>query len=589
MRRNMLLLAGVFLLSASTAARAFQVNPSAAGDQEVTSVAVDGSGNVIVVWNESQGGIDSPDIFARRYDSAGAAIGVPFRVNPDATGPQRGGAVSAAADGTFVVAWEEDRPVPADTQPSSIRALRFDSLGVPVGTAFTVNTYTPSYQSYPAVAHDGSGNFTIAWTSDGQDGSGTGVFAQRFANTGAPMGPEFQVNTYTTSNQSPNQAPAIAAAPDGTVIIAWYSAGQDDGDISVSGGGVYAQRYDAGGAALGTEFRVNQATDGGQGVNGIAVATDSLGDFVVAWNQTQNGARQFLPGGDIAARRFDNSGTPLAGDFIVNSNLPQQQYHPAIAMDGAGNFLISYVAQDSDGPGVEAQSFRFDGTRIGGEFLMNTDPRGDQDGVVAAGSPDGHFVVVWDGDDGDQSGVFARRFNTAVPSCPALPQAACLGAERSILQLSQSGGGRLSWKWKGGPAFDQGNIGNPVGGLTAFAFCVYRTHGATTDLLVNASIDAAGTCGLVPCWQVSRTEKTFTYRDKAATANGLTQIQLRGGPAGHGKLSVAGKGPSLGLSLPVGPFSNVTAQMINGNGDCWQAGFDAAKVDSAQLFSAAAH
>jgi hypothetical protein len=585
--RNTILLAGVFLLFPSAAALGFQVNTSTAGEQQVTSVAVDAAGDFIIVWDDYDGGGDDPEVMARRYDTAGTPIGAPFRVNPDAAGAQRDGAVSAAPDGGFVVAWRESAPVPPDTNGTSIRARRYDSVGVPAGTAFTVNTYAPGDQTYPAIAHDASGNFTIAWVSDGQDGDGTGVFAQRFDAAGTPVGAEFQVNTYTAANQSPNQAPAIAAAPDGTVIIVWYSAGQDDGNVSVSGGGVYAQRYDSSGAALGPEFRVNEMTAGAQGVNGIDVATDALGNFVVAWNESQEGLVQYLPGGNVAARRFDNSGTPLGGDFIVNSKIPQQQYLPAIAMDGAGNFLVSYVGQDRQGKGILAQSFRSDGTRIGDEIRINIDANGDQDWDVAAGNPNGQFLVAWDGDDGDQSGVFARRFNTAMPSCPALPQAGCLDAGRSVLQLGQSGGGTLLWKWKGGPAFDEGDLGNPASGLTAFAFCVYRDDGMTTDLLVDAPIDAAGTCGGRPCWKSSRTQKTFTYKDKAGTASGLTKMRLRSGPAGHGKISVKGGGPSLGLSLPVGSFSSVTAQMRNGNGECWQAEYDAARVNSARLFTAA--
>jgi hypothetical protein len=264
-------------------------------------------------------------------------------------------------------------------------------------------------------------------------------------------------------------------------------------------------------------------------------------------------------------------------------------------MDAAGNFLVSYVGQDNGGSavrpngggkGVLAQSFRSDGTRIGGEFHINPFPAGDQDGDVAAADPAGDFVVAWDAGDGDKSGVFARRFDTATPSCPASPQSGCLDAGRSELKLGQSAGGSLLWQWKGGPAFDKETIGNPVAGLTAFAICVYRANGPTTDLLVDASVDAAGVCNLRPCWTSSRTENTVSFKDKTGAANGITHIQLRGAPLGRGRISVKGSGPSLGLSLPVGPFSNVTAQIINGNGDCWQSDYDAARVNSPQLFSA---
>ena len=45
---------------------------------------------------------------------------------------------------------------------------------------FQVNTFTTGNQSHPAVAMDRKGNFVITWVSSGQDGSGHGVFAKLF-------------------------------------------------------------------------------------------------------------------------------------------------------------------------------------------------------------------------------------------------------------------------------------------------------------------------------------------------------------------------------------------------------------------------
>ena len=39
------------------------------------------------------------------------------------------------------------------------------------------------------------GDFVIAWMSYLQDGSGHGVYAQRYNASGVPQGPEFRVNT----------------------------------------------------------------------------------------------------------------------------------------------------------------------------------------------------------------------------------------------------------------------------------------------------------------------------------------------------------------------------------------------------------
>jgi hypothetical protein len=78
------------------------------------------------------------------------------------------------------------------------------------------------------------GGFVIAWHSQGQDGSGNGVYAQRYNAMGVPQGGEFRVNTFTTSGQL---LPRAAMDADGDFLITWNSEGQDG-----SGYGVYARR-----------------------------------------------------------------------------------------------------------------------------------------------------------------------------------------------------------------------------------------------------------------------------------------------------------------------------------------------------------
>ena len=41
------------------------------------------------------------------------------------------------------------------------------------------------------------GGFVVTWTSDGQDGSGYGIYGQRYAADGTAVGSEFRVNTFT--------------------------------------------------------------------------------------------------------------------------------------------------------------------------------------------------------------------------------------------------------------------------------------------------------------------------------------------------------------------------------------------------------
>ena len=85
------------------------------------------------------------------------------------------------------------------------------------------------------MAADASGNFVVTWQGQGSDYDVVGVFGQRYDSSGAPLGPEFRVNTYTTSFQ---RYPSVAAAGSGDFVVVWQSLDQDG-----SGEGIFGERY----------------------------------------------------------------------------------------------------------------------------------------------------------------------------------------------------------------------------------------------------------------------------------------------------------------------------------------------------------
>jgi len=150
-----------------------------------------------------------------------------------------------------------------------------------VGDEFQVNTHTTYDQNMPSIATLIDGGFVIAWQSNAQDGNGYqgyGIYAQRYDASGNAVGGEFLVNTYTTSQQ---KYPSITALIDGGFVIAWQSYAQD-GDID----GIFAQRYDSEGNPLGTVTLINEVTgttadDILNGTTGIDEISTGLGADVV--------------------------------------------------------------------------------------------------------------------------------------------------------------------------------------------------------------------------------------------------------------------------------------------------------------------
>ncbi len=239
--------------------------------------------------------------------------------------------------------------------------------GAPVGSEFQVNTYTTSVQGYggPTVAMDQDGSFVVVWVSVGSagtDSDSVSVQGQRYSSDGNKLGAEFQVNTYTTSAQGYG-GPAVAMDQDGDFVVAWASrgsAGTDSDRDSVQG-----QRYSSDGSRAGAEFQVNTYTTHDQGDYGPAIAMDQDGSFVVVWF-SGGSAGTDSDNGSVQGQLYDSDGNPIGAEFQVNTYTTNTQggegAGPAVAMDQEGDFVVvweSFGSAGSDSSGLSVQGQRF--------------------------------------------------------------------------------------------------------------------------------------------------------------------------------------------------------------------------------------
>ena len=74
-------------------------------------------------------------------------------------------------------------PVAVGTQISASAKYRVNTT-----TANAQTTATNTRNSHDAVGLDANGNYVVVWTSGSQDGSGAGVYAQRYNAPGVPVG-----------------------------------------------------------------------------------------------------------------------------------------------------------------------------------------------------------------------------------------------------------------------------------------------------------------------------------------------------------------------------------------------------------------
>ncbi|MEM8933282.1 MAG: SdrD B-like domain-containing protein, partial [Acidobacteriota bacterium] len=394
-----------------------QVNAYTTGNQWFPSTSVLTNGDFVIVWQtdgSDNGDSSGSSVQGRRYTADGTPIGGQFLVNTYTTGSQERPAVASRPDGGFVVLWESDGSDGTDTAGSSIQGQRFDADGALLGAAFQVNTYTTSSQSVARVAVAADGAFVVVWTSDGSDNGDTSqesVQGQRFAADATPHGSQFLVNTYTTSQQT---EPSMAIDADGDFVVVWRSLGSDNGDTSTAS--VQGQRFTADGSALGGQFLVNTYTSSAQEDPSVSMAPD--GRFVVAWASfgSDNGDTS---NHSVQAQRFDADGDPVGGELLVNTYTTSTQRGPSVAVDAAGDFVVTWRSYGSDNGdtsrnSVQGQRFTADGSPVGGQFLVNTFGLNNQQEPSVAASAAGDFVVAWHsiGSPGDTSdyAVLAQPF-----------------------------------------------------------------------------------------------------------------------------------------------------------------------------------
>ena len=384
----------------------FRVNTYTTDFQILPGVASDSSGNFVVVWTSNSEDGSGLGVFGQRFAGSGATVGTEFRVNSYTTSDQYLSAVSSDASGNFVVTWTS--PGLEGSGGYGIFGQRYSNIGAPLGPQFHVNTYTTNSQSRPSIASDSLGNFVVTWESIGQDGSDWGVFGQRYVSSGAPVGPEFRINTYTTNAQ---RISSVASDGSGNFVVVWASYPGQDGSTF----GVFGQRYASSGAPLGTEFRINTYTSDAQ--TGPSIALDASGNFVVVWTSyAQKGSNS-----GVFGQRYNSSGAPVGPEFHVNTYTAGYQFDPTVAADSTGNFVVVWVSspgQDGSSYGVFGQRYSNSGAPLGPEFRVNTYTTDDQlDPAVAADST-GRFVVVWTsypGQDGSSVGLFGQRYSQIVP------------------------------------------------------------------------------------------------------------------------------------------------------------------------------
>ena len=452
----------------------FLVNATTVGSQRMPSAMATADGGYIITWES-----ESKVIYQRRYDAdnqPGDEVAVLTGTSVGTWGgPEMAAFTDAAHQGMYITVWSAAGG-PSDSNSTGVVGQIFGADGQPLGNAFQVNTTMDASQNYPDVITLTDGSFVVYWDTDDSGANGSDIRAVHYrvdAETGSVsvVGTgDFIVNSYTAGKQ---YKPVGVALEDGGYLIIW---GSDGGDGS--GSAVYAQRYDADDHKVGREFIVNTTTKGNQGTGGDSTdATHILdatltadGNVYVTWqsdnvdgsgngvegivinpdaayyseftvNSTTTGAQTVssvspLPGGGsvvvwqsasgdgsgscVMGQMLDAKGQPVGSEFTVNSTTTGNQLTPVVLENG--NIEVVWTSPGTNGANYikgQQYSYSYDKegninglTPVGGEFNISSGAgaTGQQHPDVTS-LDDGGYIVVWEALVGGEYKIFARQYD----------------------------------------------------------------------------------------------------------------------------------------------------------------------------------
>ena len=448
-----------------TPAGDFIANTYTSGDQYNSVVVKLQDGGYMVFWNSQDSSLsvsqdgDATGVFGQRFSANDEPVGREFLVNVNTAGHQGNTYdnnsilhlldADLMLDGNVVVTWQH--------QESEIHAVVVDK-NQGFFSEERVNTNINNNQRNPSTTYLPNGEWVVVWESQNQDGSGYGIFGQRFDNLGYKKGPEFQINTTVVQNDQLNTS--VTTLKDGDFVVTW----QADTGAAITGGKqdqIYMRRYNPDGSPdasnptmLTSEVLVNTKDTYNQSKPEVTALND--GGWMIVWQSddgglldrewniraqrytatgAKNGAEMIIAQGSIdqdtpsvttlangnvvTVWEHDNGLTntnredvhfsihnPATGATLVTDRIALQgtdgmQHEPSVTALNNGNFVITWTSathpKDQDSSGIVGRIYDATGNPVSDEFLVNTTTPGTQkESVVVQDPKTGGFVVLWE-------------------------------------------------------------------------------------------------------------------------------------------------------------------------------------------------
>ena len=368
--------------------------------------ALGSTGAIVVAWMDGRNGgpnfTDFDTYIMTLRDPLGLGSTINRRLNDDAPGSIQGNPhIASSPSGTFFCAWEDGRAGNRD-----IYGAALDSLGVAIGPNLRINDDAGANdQTGPRIAPVGAG-YVVVW-SDARATQGE-IFASYRNASGGPLGGNQKISVDPVSGGSYQGEPSVAVDASGRTLVAWLD-GREGGSTFGATFDVYAQWLDAGGAPIGGNFKVNDTIGAQQCASPVVVADPTQG-FVVAWIDERTAPAD---PSDVYAQRFDATGAPVGPNVRVNDDPLGRQQRAVRGAAGPGTAVLIWedlrgnLGLDSN---AEASFVPYGAGAPGANFRVNSDPGGRQGTPSALWDGRDAYLGVWEDGRRGSSDIFAISF-----------------------------------------------------------------------------------------------------------------------------------------------------------------------------------
>ena len=356
-------------------------------------MAMDASGNAIIVWHQSDGADIQIFMSEYRNGSWDHPSDLDDNISPagqSALNPQ----VAMDGAGNAIIVWQQFDGVAWRIFMSEYRGGTWTH---PSDLNDRINLDGQDAVN-PQVAMDGAGNATIVWVQRDHATGYDKIYMSEYRGGiwAHPLDVDDNINpdgirAYTS--------PQVAMDGSGNTIVVWQ---QSDGINDQ----IFMSEYRGGTWTHPSDLNDNISPDG-QSAYSPKVAMGRSGDAVVVWEQLQDGIERQI-------YKSEYRGGTWTHPSDLNDNISPDglsAYYPMVAMDGSGNTIVVWEQSDGISNQIFMSEYRGGTWTHPSGLVDNISPAGEKASLpYVAADTSGNAIIVWEQYDGTDWQIFMSEY-----------------------------------------------------------------------------------------------------------------------------------------------------------------------------------